>query len=113
MYQPVGEQWNDPAYINLLVEHSSPTSLELHMHSYGGRVSGWGRNSIVAWTSPVDGRIRINGHVRLPDLAECPSGSGIRWSIYQDAQLLLEHIEQRPRRLRQIERFAHLKGTVV
>jgi hypothetical protein len=85
-YQAAGEQWNDPGYVNLLVEHSSPISATLFMHSYGGRVVGWGRNSTVAWTSPVNGRLRVDGSVQLAPVSECPSGSGIIWSVYQDAR---------------------------
>jgi hypothetical protein len=91
-YQTAGEQWNDPGYVNLLVEHGSPISATLFMHSYGGRVIGLGRNSIVAWTSPVNGRLRVDGSVQLRPVSECPFGSGITWSIYQDAGTLLHNV---------------------
>lgn len=89
-YQAAGEQWNDPAYVNLLVEHSAPTSQTLFMHPWGGRVIADGRNAIVGWTSPVSGRIKVNGSVRLADLTACPSGTGTLWSIDREAESLLQ-----------------------
>ena len=86
------EQWNDPAFINLLVGHDVPTSPTIRMHSYGGRVAGFVRNSILAWTSPVTGKVTVAGNVQLPSLSECSVGSGIIWSIDKGAESLFETV---------------------
>jgi hypothetical protein len=82
-YLASGEAWTIPGYVNLLVSHAGPFVV---MHSYGGRVVGSGRMSILAWTSPVNGVIKIAGTVSLPDTAICDPASlgdpgGIIWTF--------------------------------
>ena len=78
-----GEAWTIPGYVNLLVGHAGPFVV---MHSYGGRVVGTGRMSVLAWTSPVSGMVKVAGTVSLPDTAICdptPLGDpgGIIWTV--------------------------------
>jgi hypothetical protein len=89
-YDPGQEWWYDPSYGNLLIQHGSPTSQsELVFHSYGGRVIDFGRNAILAWTSPINGRITVAGQVRVRDPLECGGlGGGIIWSIDKGAATL-------------------------
>ncbi len=84
-YETPREAWVAPGFINLLVGHVGPSVL---MHSWGGRIFavGEGRMSVLAWTSPVDGVVRVAGTVTLPSLATCdprPFGDpgGITWTI--------------------------------
>ena len=78
---PDGEQWNDPRYLYLLVGHDSAASTTVRMHSYGGKVVGFGYDSIVRWESPVAGRVDISGPSNPGDPACNHLGSGIIWSV--------------------------------
>jgi hypothetical protein len=91
-YWVEAEQWNDPSYTNLLVGHDNATSSTIRMHSGGGRVNGpeAGNDAILAWTSPVPGRVVITGHLQLGDPACNYLGSGIFWSIDQGATTLYQ-----------------------
>ena len=93
-YEQAGEKWTDAVYgiHNLFVEHSQPRSMALLMGAWGGRSIGEGRNAIVAWTSPVNGRLRIDGSVQQKDLTECALGDGAIWSIYRDTESLLQAV---------------------
>jgi len=82
-YSASGGAWVFPGYINLLIRHAGPSVV---MHSYGGRCCDAGRMSVLAWTSPMNGVVKIMGTVTLPDIAACnpiPFGDpgGIIWSV--------------------------------
>jgi parallel beta-helix repeat protein len=80
-YSTEGEQWYDPAYQYLKVGHGDRLAPTINMHSYGGQESGFRRDSILAWTSPVSGRVRLVGQVTLGDTDCTNLGSGIDWSV--------------------------------
>ena len=73
------QQWDDPAFVNLIVGRLGDNRMLLH--SWGGRAIAFGRSAIVAWTSPIGGRVTVTAEVALPDLASCPFGDGILWSV--------------------------------
>lgn len=89
-YLVQAEQWNYPDAGNL-IGHDYAMSRTIRMHSSGGRVNGLeaGNDAILAWTSPVSGRVRITGHLTLGDPACNYLGDGIIWSIDQGATALL------------------------
>jgi parallel beta-helix repeat protein len=80
-YSTEGEQWYDPAYQYLKVGHGDWFAPTITMHSYGGQESGFRRDSILAWTSPVSGPVRVVGQVTLGDAGCSDVGSGIDWSV--------------------------------
>jgi hypothetical protein len=81
------QSWTLPGFINLVVATVvSPQMLVLH--PWGGRVQGYGRNAVLGWRSPIDGRVAVTGSVRLPSLEECAVGSGALWSIDKGATVL-------------------------
>jgi hypothetical protein len=80
------EEWNDPGFINLIVGRIDFDRAIL-MHSWGGREFGFGRNAVLAWTSPVGGRVTVRGEVRLVHTA-CTVGSGIIWSVDRGSESL-------------------------
>ena len=81
------QSWVLPGFVNLVVAAVvSPQMLVLH--PWGGRVQGSGRNAVLAWRSPVNGRVTIAGTIRLPSLNECAVGSGALSSIDKGATVL-------------------------
>ena len=91
-YSIDGLQWNDPAYVNLLVGISPTYRPLIVMHSYGGRVINDGRMAILAWTSPISSSVTVRGSVELPDLSACSTGGGIIWSIDKGTQALSQSV---------------------
>jgi TolB protein len=84
---PNRQSWVLPGFVNLVVAAVvSPQMLVLH--PWGGRVQGYGRNAVLGWRSPVDGRVTVTGTIRLPSLNECAVGSGALWSIDKGATVL-------------------------
>lgn len=81
------QSWVLPGFVNLVVAAAvSPQMLVLH--PWGGRIQGYGRNAVLGWRSPVNGRVAVTGTIRLPSLNECAVGSGAVWSIDKGATVL-------------------------
>jgi hypothetical protein len=81
------QSWVLPGFVNLVVATAvSPQMLVLH--PWGGRVQGYGRNAVLGWRSPIDGRVTVTGTIQLPSLNECAVGSGTLWSIDKGATVL-------------------------
>jgi hypothetical protein len=81
------QSWVLPGFVNLVVATAvSPQMLVLH--PWGGRVQGYGRNAVLGWRSPIDGRVTVTGTIQLPSLNECAVGSGALWSIDKGATVL-------------------------
>jgi hypothetical protein len=87
-YDSSWEMWKDTSNVNLFVGHGAPGSSSILMPSAGGRTVSWGRKSIVAWTSPITGRVRASGSVALPSSTSCATGSGIKWSVHRGTDTL-------------------------
>lgn len=47
-----------------------------------------GQMSIIAWTSPTSGGVRIEGHLNQVGGLGCPEGSGVTWWIDQGGETL-------------------------
>jgi hypothetical protein len=81
------QSWVLPGFVNLLVA-TVVSPQELVLHPWGGRVQEYGRNAVLAWRSPVNGRVTVAGTIRLPSLSECSVGSGALWSVDKGATVL-------------------------
>jgi hypothetical protein len=76
----VDEAWNEPAMINVFVALGTDEAIYLHPTV--------GAHAILAWTSPVAGKVRIEGVVARPqDPCSEPSGS-LLFSIEQGSASL-------------------------
>ena len=81
------EQWSDEY---ALVGHDYATSGTIRMHPSWGRVEGIVYDAILAWSSPVTGRISVTGDLQLGDPACNYLGSGIIWSIDKGSTTLYQ-----------------------
>lgn len=87
---PEDNRWDHPDYVNLLIGVRRTVPPTLAMHSWGGREAGEnvGRSAILAWTSPIAGKVIVRGTITLPPLALCPIGTGSIWSIDKGSDTL-------------------------
>jgi hypothetical protein len=75
------EDWYNDEYGNLIVGYAGDAML---MHAWGGRVQSDIRSSILAWRSPVGGRITVTGSATV----EAPCGDGVIFWIDRHADSL-------------------------
>lgn len=71
-----GNQWTDPRFLNLILG-PEPGGGGLRMHPYGGDVVSDIRSAVLAWRSPVSGRIEVRAQVRTGTSDCLAVGTGV------------------------------------